>query len=639
MEKSIYHEINIKNVRIKDSFWSEIQELIINTVIPYQEKVLNDEIPGVEKSHAIDNFRIAAGEKQGEFFGMVFQDSDVAKWLEASAYSLAVQPDKELEERMDAIIDIIEKAQQPDGYLNTYFTIKEPGHRWQNLQECHELYCTGHMMEAAAAYYEVTGKDKLLHIMERMADHIAKRFGHDKKHGIPGHQEIEYGLLRMYSATGKEEYLKLARYFIDERGQNPEYFAEEREKRGWFHFNMNPVDTKYSQCFAPVRQQTTAEGHSVRAVYMYAAMARLAGLYKDSGLLNACRRLWDNITGKRMYITGGIGSTAEYEGFTIDYDLPNDTVYAETCASIGLIFFSKSMLNTVGPSNKYADVMEQAMYNGVISGMQLDGKSFFYVNPLEVNPGISGELPGYKHVKPVRQGWYACACCPPNMARLLAALGKYAWDYTDNMIISHLFIGGEACFQNADIRLETDYPQNGNIKYIITPHTENEFCLAVRIPSWCKSYKVLLNDSDYDDYYVKEGYLYIRRIWQDGDTIRLTLDIPIRRIYSNTKVRSDAGCVALMRGPVVYCFEEADNGQELQALRIPRKAPVKVLPYNKSLLNGIVALQIEGLRLKGRDELYSEQPPKEERAELTAIPYYVWGNRGLNQMRVWMLEA
>ena len=639
MENSIYHEIDLKHVRIKDSFWSEVQGLIINTVIPYQEKVLNDEIPGVEKSHAIDNFRIAAGEKQGEFFGMVFQDSDVAKWLEAAAYSLAVKPDKKLEERMDVIIDIIEKAQQPDGYLNTYFTIKEPDHRWQNLQECHELYCAGHMMEAAVAYYEVTGKDKLLKIMERFAGHIAECFGYDRERGIPGHQEIEYGLIRMYMATGKVDYLKLASYFIDERGQNSEYFYEEREKRGWVHFNMNPLDTKYSQCYAPVRQQTTAEGHSVRAVYMYTAMARLAGINKDNGLLNACRILWDNIIEKRMYITGGIGSTAEYEGFTIDYDLPNDTVYAETCASIGLIFFSKSMLNTVGPCNKYSDVMEQVLYNGVISGMQLDGKSFFYVNPLEVNPGVSGELPGYKHVKPVRQGWYACACCPPNMARLLTSLGKYAWDYTDNMIISHLFIGGEACFKNADIRLDADYPWNGNIKYTITPHTKDEFCLAVRIPSWCKAYKVKLNGFDYENYLIKEGYLYINRNWKCNDTVLLVLDMTIRRIYTNTKVRSNAGCVALMRGPIVYCFEEVDNGKELQALRIPRKSQVMALPYNESFLNGIVSLQVEGIRLKSSDDLYSEQPPEEEKAVLTAIPYYAWGNRGLNQMRVWMVES
>lgn len=639
MKNSIFHEIDLKKVCIKDDFWSEIQELIINTVIPYQEKILKDEIPGVEKSHAIYNFRIAAGDKQGEFFGMVFQDSDVAKWLEAAAYSLAVKPDKDLEERMDSIIDIIERAQQPDGYLNTYFTIKEPEHRWQNLQECHELYCAGHMMEAAVAYYEVTGKDKLLKIMERFAEHIGNRFGYDKLRGVPGHQEIEYALIRMYGATGKEEYLKLAAYFIDERGQEPDYFTAEREKRGWYHFNDNPVDRKYFQCFAPVRQQTTAEGHSVRAVYMYTAMARLAGIYKDEELLKACQTLWDNMVDKRMYITGGIGSIPEYEGFTIDYDLPNDTAYAETCASIGLIFFAKSMLSTLGPSNKYSDVMEQALYNGVISSMQLDGKSFFYVNPLEVNPGISGESPGHKHVKPIRQGWYTCACCPPNLARLLTSLGKYAWDFTDDMIISHLFIGGEVNFEKADIRLETDYPWKGNVLYTVTPHTQEEFALAIRIPAWCKEYKVMLNGKAYENYKIKEGYLYINRSWEPDDTVSLMLDMTIRKIYANPKVRSSAGCVAFMRGPLVYCFEEVDNGNDLQTLRIPRESKVMALPYSKSLLKGIAPLQIDGIRLKSRDELYSEQPPEEERVVLTAIPYYAWGNRGLNQMRVWMPEA
>lgn len=334
-------EVNLKNVTVKDSFWSARQQLVAEVVIPYQEKILDDKIPGVEKSHAFSNFRIAAGMEEGDFYGMVFQDSDVAKWLEGVAYSLIVKPDKELEERADSIIEMIERAQQPDGYLNTYFTIKEPEHRWQNLYECHELYCAGHMMEAAVAYYEATGKDRLLKVMERMADHIADQFGPDKRPGIPGHQEIEIGLMRLYHATGEEKYSDLAQYFIDERGKNPDFFKEETEKRGWTHFGLDPEDTKYNQSFAPVREQKKAEGHSVRAVYMYTAMADIAGKTKEKALLDACEALWDNITQKRMYITGGIGSTVDGEAFSIDYDLPNDTVYAETCAAIGLVFFAK----------------------------------------------------------------------------------------------------------------------------------------------------------------------------------------------------------------------------------------------------------------------------------------------------------
>ena len=340
--------MDLKNIKIEDPFWGHMQELVTDVVIPFQEDVLNDRQPGVEKSHAIENFKIAAGLSQGEFYGMVFQDSDVAKWLEGVAYSLIIKPDAALEKRADDIIDIIAAAQQPDGYLNTYFTIKEPEHRWQNLLECHELYCAGHMMEAAVAYYEATGKDKLLKVMEGMAGHIIDRFGPDKLPGIPGHQEVEIGLMRMYHATGNEAYKKQARYFLEERGKNPAFFAEEAAKRDWNHFGMVPKDIKYNQSHATIYEQEEAVGHSVRAVYMYTAMADLAATEHDEKLFAACERLWNNMTEKKMYITGGIGSTVEGEAFTKEYELPNDMAYAETCASIGLVFFAKQMLKMCG---------------------------------------------------------------------------------------------------------------------------------------------------------------------------------------------------------------------------------------------------------------------------------------------------
>ena len=352
------YQMKVRDIKIKDDFWSKIQNLIIEEAIPYQEKVLNDEIPGIEKSHAIANYRIAAGFEEGEFYGMVFQDSDVAKWLEGVAYSLSVTENKELERRADEVIDIIAQAQEEDGYLDTYFLLKEPDHKWQNLQECHELYCAGHLMEAAVAYYNETGKTRLLEVVKRLADHIDARFGQDKEHGIPGHQEIEVGLLRLYNATGIEKYRNLASYFIEERGQNPDYFREEREKRGWIHFDMDPEDREYSQCHAPVREQNEAVGHSVRAVYMYMAMADLAMEMQDESLYEACRRLWDNIVNKRMYITGGIGSTSEGEAFTLDYDLPNDSIYAETCASIAMVMFAKRMLD-IEADGQYSDIMER----------------------------------------------------------------------------------------------------------------------------------------------------------------------------------------------------------------------------------------------------------------------------------------
>ena len=356
-------EIRSSQVNIADAFWSRMQEKVIDVVIPFQEKVLNDEIPGVEKSHAIENFRIAAGLKTGEFYGMVFQDSDVAKWLEGAAFSLAVRPDAALEARADEIIEIIGKAQQPDGYLDTYFIIKEPEHRWQNLHECHELYCAGHMMEAAVAYYDVTGKDQLLHVVERLADAIIDRFGPEegKEHGFPGHQEVEIGLMKLYHTTGKEKYKDMARYFLEERGKDPDYFYQEKVKRGWQHwgqYSLDQLDVSYNQAQATIYDQKEAVGHAVRALYMYTAMADLARTDGDERLYQACRTLWENIVNRKLYITGGIGGNPEGEAFSNEYELPNDMAYAETCASIAMVFFAHRLLE-METDGAYADIMEK----------------------------------------------------------------------------------------------------------------------------------------------------------------------------------------------------------------------------------------------------------------------------------------
>lgn len=639
MNESCIKEVDLNNVKITDAFWADRQRLITDDVIPYQESILDDKIPGIEKSHAFANFRITAGLEEGEFYGMVFQDSDVAKWLEAVAYSLSIKTDPELEKRADVVIDTIAKAQQPDGYLNTYFTIKEPSKRWTNLHECHELYCAGHMMEAAAAYYKVTGKDKLLQVMERMSDHIENRFVTENREGIPGHQEIEIGLMKLYHATGKEKFLKLALHFINERGKHPDFFIRENNSRGWKHEILDPYNTKYNQSYAPVREQESAEGHSVRAVYMYTAMADLAAAIKDEQLLNSCRSIWDNIVSKKMYITGGIGSNAEGEAFTIDYDLPNDSVYAETCASVGLVFFAKKMLD-IEPSNRYADIMERALYNGVISGMQLDGKKFFYVNPLEVNPGISGKLFGFKHVLPERPAWYQCACCPTNVARLLTSLGQYAWSEGTDTIYSHLHIGCSADFQDAAIRVNSKAPWEGDVTYTVMPKKSGmSFKLAVRIPSYAKNAELSLNGCRVNEPVIKDGYVYIERVWEDKDQLRLQYDMPVRRVYTNTLVRENIGCVALLRGPIVYCFEEKDNGANMQELRVKKNGAIKVEDYDPKVLNGIVPLAVEGIRVYAREELYFEGEFQQSETKLRAIPYFAWGNRGLNQMRVWMHEC
>ena len=628
--------IELKKTSIRDSFWSPKQQLILDTAIDYQEKILHDQIPGAEKSHAVANFRIAAGLEEGEFYGMVFQDSDVAKWLEGVAYTLTIRPDADLEKRADAVIDIIARAQQPDGYLNTYFTIKEPGHRYQNLLECHELYCAGHMMEAAVAYYDATGKDTLLKVMERMADNIAAHIGPGKIEGVPGHPEVEIGLMRMYHTTGKEQYRDMAQYFIDRRGQDPDWFQKERQNRDWEHYPMNPADTKYNQSFAPVRQQKTAEGHAVRAVYLYTAMADLAASIGDESLLLACQTLWENIVQKRMYVTGSIGSTVEGEAFTIDYDLPNDTAYAETCASIGMVFFSKQLLD-ITLDGKYADIIELELYNGILSGMQLDGQRFFYVNPLEVNPGISGQLYGHRHVLPQRPGWYACACCPTNTVRLITSLGQYVFSEGPQTIFANLFIGGAYDLDKARIQVESQYPWAGDVTYRIQPKTEEEFSIALRIPHFAKNVRITVNGAAWQAE-PEKGYVYLRRKWEREDVIQIRFDMPVRRVYANPAVRADAGRVALMRGPLVYCLEGLDNPAPLQSLRLPRDSRFGIHPAPNGVLTGNLILTAQGLQSVSGPALYSDEPPRQERVPLTAIPYYAWGNRGLNQMLVWIPE-
>jgi DUF1680 family protein len=642
--------IEIKNFKLKDSFWSSYRELVRDKVLPYQYAILTDQIPDAEKSHAIENFRIAAGLAEGEFYGMPFQDSDVAKWIEACAFSLMHSPDEKLEETVDEVIDYIEKAQSEDGYLNTYFTLKEAGRRFTNLQEGHELYCAGHMIEAAVAYYQATGKDRLLKVMMGMADHIDRHFGKDKVRGFPGHPEIELALMKLYRVTKEERYLKLCEYFIDERGTKPDFFIEEQQNRGWSIWNSDAKDSVYTQSHAPVREQKDAVGHSVRAVYLYTGMADLAAETGDKELKKACECLWDSITKRRMYITGGIGSTFIGEAFTEDYDLPNDTAYAETCASIGLIFFAQKM-HELEPKGEYADVMERALYNTVLAGMSQDGRRFFYVNPLEVTPGISGVAKTHRHALPERPNWFGCACCPPNVARILSSLEQYSWSENDDTIYANLFIGGEADFTaSKGIRIitETNYPYGNAVKFKIVRETETEkkLALAIRIPAWSelsntrltyRGQELILTSSVKDNCLYKDGYVYLKQGFRDGDEVILELDMTPYRIYSNTRVHNNEGCVALQYGPLVYCVEGVDNEGEVHSLRIAKDGKPEVI-MNEQLFGGIMTLQLPGYRLISTQELYSKKRPEAKPVTITAVPYYVWGNRGLNQMRVWLPE-
>ena len=617
---------------INDNFFGNYQKLVTEDVIPYQRKVIDDAIPGVEKSHAIENFRIAAGLSEGEFYGWVFQDSDVAKWIEAASYSLMLKPDKALESDIDDLIDIIAKAQQPDGYLDTYFILGKMDKKFTNLHEAHELYCFGHMAEAAVAHYEATGKTNLLSVMEKFADCIYNTFGKDKRRGFPGHPEAELALVRMYKVTGKEKYLELAKYFVDERGTEPNFFALEGKERDWTLWGHASLDSDYNQNQAPVREQKDATGHAVRAVYLYTGMAGVAKETGDKSLYDACKTLWNSITKKRMYITGGIGSVDNGEAFSADYDLPNDTAYSESCASIGLMFFARKMLE-IEKNSKYADVMERALYNCVLGGMSLNGKNFFYVNPLEVNPEYAGKVTNYLHVLPTRPSWYGCACCPPNIARTLASLNRYVFMEEDNDIWCNLYIGGKL---RDDIEVVTNYPYSNEIKFKFLKPFDKK--LHLRIPDWSKSFKLSHNGNGINAS-IYMGYAEVASNFNEGDEICLTLDFTPRKIYSNVLLREDQEAVAIQRGPLVYCLEGNDNKYDLRTVRIAENGEIKALDFEPETLGGIVPLEVDGYVLSSSDDLYTyDTKPTAEKIKLRMIPYYTWANRGENMMQVWTKE-
>ena len=628
---------------IKDEFFHYYQELVSDVMLPYQYAVLGDNAADADipKSHSFENFRIAAGESRGEFSGWVFQDSDTAKWLEAAAYCLMRKPDPDLESKADAIISLVGRAQEKDGYLNTYFTVTCPERKWQNLQECHELYCAGHMIEAGVAYYEATGKTKLLQIGKRLADLIDSIFGkgEGKRDGIPGHPEIELALVRLFRVTGEQKYLALAKYFLDFRGTDPDFFKKEALKRGWTLWNMNPEDTDYLQNTYPVREEKNAVGHAVRAVYLYTGMAMAAVETKDASLADACERMWNSIVNRRMYLTGGIGSSADGEAFTLDYDLPNDTAYCETCASIGLIFFANAMLD-LQHNAKYADVLELALYNTVLAGIQRDGTHFFYTNPLEMDPMHAQRIPRFRHIYPRRPKWHGCACCPPNAARLLASLDRYAWHTEQNekgrqIFYSDLFIQGEYHYNGAfSFVTKTNYPYDGMAEYEVQT-APGPFTLAVRRPFWSKNTTVNVNGKRKIPKMVN-GYLLLEDL-KAGDCVQVTLDVSPHKVYANPKVYADAGKTAFMAGPLVYCFEDADN-KDLNFLCVDKQGTPLVFDSRDSVLGQIRVLKIPGLRLTQPDALYSFAPPEWERCELTAIPYYTWCNRETGKMKVWMPE-
>jgi uncharacterized protein len=639
---------NNQKVTVEDAFWSNYKQLVAEQVIPYQWKALNDQLPDTAPSHAIENFRIVAGEAKGDYYGTVFQDSDVAKWLETVAYSLRSFPDSELEGAADDVISLMGRAQAEDGYLNTYYMLVEPDNRWTNLRDNHELYCAGHLVEAAVAYYETTGKRAFLDIVEEYVELIRSTFGREdgKLQGYPGHPEIELALLRLFDTTGKREHLELAAYFIEQRGQEPHYFNMEKEQRQslgapstWNDENTNfGLGYAYMQAHLPVRQQQEAVGHSVRAMYLYAAMAYLARRTDDAELQAVCDALWDDVTNRKMYITGGLGSAVNGEAFTDAYDLPNDIMYCETCASVGLVFWAKQML-LLSPDRKYADVLERAIYNGTISGMGLDGKRFFYVNPLEVNAYQAGRK-DQEHVKQERQKWFACACCPPNLARLIASIEDYAYTQSKDTLYTHLYLAGTVQTTIGDVPVKLkqshQYPWEGRIT--IAVEGTGQFRLAFRIPGWCQEATTSVNGEvlAIDD--MEQGYFILDREWTTEDKIELHFQLPVMRVYSNPKIGMNQGQVALQRGPVVYCLEEVDNGKSLAGLRLPRESEFTAA-FEEDLLNGVVILETDGLKAAESEALYQTDSPLLEPVRLRAVPYYAWCNRQAGEMRIWIHET
>lgn len=678
--------LSLRNVQITDTFWKKEMELVRTEVIPYQWAALNDQVEGAAPSFCMHNFK-AAGKLNKEkkelgtafkepvytfrgfealpedpkqlddkFYGFVFQDSDFYKWIEAVGYSLTQHPDPQLESIADGAIDIVCAAQQEDGYLDTYYILNGKDRIFTNLRDHHELYCLGHLLEGAVSYYQATGKDNLLKAASRYADYVAAYFGPEegKCKGYPGHEIAEMALVRLYETTQESKYLDLAKYFIDERGKQPYYFDKEHPEE--VKKNPNGLRYAYNQAHLPVREQDEAVGHAVRAVYLYSGMADIARLTEDDTLFDACKRLWDNMVQKKLYITGGIGGTHMGEAFSFNYDLPNDTAYAETCASIGLVFFARRMLE-ICPDVQYADVMEQALYNTVLAGMALDGKSFFYVNPLEVLPEACHKDERKFHVKPVRQKWFGCACCPPNLARTLSSVSSYAFTEKDDTLFVHLYIGSDikkaVNGTDVSVRMTSEFPWNGKVT-LQADSADTPFTLALRIPGWCTSYQVSLLGAahnpisgseaitglDASEYTIKNGYLYITRKWKESETLTLDFPMEIQVWNANPNVREDIGRAAVTRGPITYCLEEADNGCDLHLLTLDWNAPAQVRdftvcgePVKEILMQGFK----EDKEKEAPQRLYRPvQTAEKSPVTLRFIPYYTWANRGENEMSVWV---
>jgi uncharacterized protein len=635
-----FKAVPFTDVHFTDRFWLPRMKINHTVTIPAS-------FDRCDKTGRVNNFVMAA-ERKGKFCTVYpFDDTDIYKTIEGGSFSLSLFPDAKLETYMDSLIVIIGKAQEPDGYLYTARTI-DPANahswagkeRWEKEREMsHELYNAGHLYEAAAAHYAATGKKNLLNIALKNADLVCSVFGPDKKHVAPGHEVVEMGLVKLYRITGKKEYLETAKFFIEERGHYKGYDSSSRDpfKNG-----------SYWQDDRPVVLQTRAEGHAVRAGYLYSAMADVAALTGDEQLLHAIDTIWQNMVSRKIYVQGGAGAIGDGERYGEDYELPNATAYNETCAAIANIYWNQRMFQLHGDS-KYIDLLEKIMYNGFLSGLGLDGKSFFYTNAMQIKNSFS-----HPDMEATRSGWFTCSCCPTNIVRLLPSLPGYVYAKQDDKLFVNLFVSSRASINMPGGKLEVsqvnNYPWEGDLQFEISGQSDAKFSLMIRIPGWALNQPIpsdlyafknentnkvlILVNGKPLDYQMENGYAILRRNWKGETKVEVRLPMEVRRITANRKLKEDDGMIALQRGPMIYCAEGIDNQGKISNLIMPPTASFSSV-FETSVLNGITLVKTEVPAIITDQQ---GQAVKTVMQPFVAIPYYAWANRGRNEMEIWMPE-